>query len=333
MITIICPTFNEEKHITACIESLIQQDVEKEDIEIIFVDGRSTDKTRKIITEYQQQYPWIKLLDNPEKTVPYAMNYGIKAAKGEIIIRIDAHALFPSNYISTLVHYQKELNADNIGAVMETLPANNSLQAKAIATALSSPFGMGNSYFRVGASELKEVDTVPFGCYPKEVFEKIGLYDENLIRNQDDELNGRIIKNGGKIYLIPDLVIQYFARDSIKKIRKMFYQYGLFKPLVNKKLGSPATVRQFFPLFFVIGILVGIPLIFINKVFLYLFLVTAIIYLLASVVFGFKGLSSKKEILILPYVFFNIHISYGWGYLTGIYKILMNKKINVKTNR
>lgn len=333
MISVICPIYNEEKYIAKCINSILEQDYPKDDLEVLFVDGMSTDNTRQIIKECQKDNPWIRVLDNPERVVPYAMNYGIEAAKGDIIIRIDAHAIFPKKYLSTLVRYQKDLNADNVGGVMETLPANNSLQARAIATALSSSFGMGNSYFRVGATELRQVDTVPFGCYPKRVFETVGTYDEELTRNQDDELNGRVIKNGGKIYLIPNLVIKYFARDSISKTRKMFYQYGLYKPLVNKKLGSPATIRQFFPLMFVLGLIVGVPLLFIHKLFLYIYISILCIYLIGAVMFAIKDSKDKSEVLILPYIYLNIHISYGWGYLVGMYKIFTGSKFEVKTNR
>ena len=247
MITVVCPIYNEEKYIARCIESIMEQDYPKSDMEVLFVDGMSTDHTRAIIEEYLPRCPYLRVIDNPQRIVPYAMNAGIKAAKGDVIIRLDAHALYPSNYFSELVRKLYELNADNVGAVCRTLPANDTPKCKAIAAALSSAFGMGNSYFRIGAKEIKQVDTVPFGCYRKDVFDRIGPYDNDLVRNQDDELNARLIKHGGKIYLIPYIVVDYFARDTIKKTGKMFYQYGLYKPLVNKKLGSPATVRQFFP--------------------------------------------------------------------------------------
>mgnify|MGYP001159253157 CR=1 FL=1 len=331
--SVICPAYNEEKYIAACIDSLIQQDIDKERLEVLFVDGHSTDGTKNIIKGYQQKYPWIKLLDNPKQIVPCAMNIGIRNSKGSIIVRIDAHAEFPANYISELVRYLDVLNADNVGAIWETLPANTSLQAKAIATALSSSFGMGNAHYRIGADKIMKVDTVPFGCFRRETFDKLGLYDEELIRNQDDELNARIIKNGGKIFLIPHLVVKYYARDTIKKTRTMFYQYGLYKPLVNKKLGSPATIRQFFPVLFVLGLIGGLILSFIHNVFIYIYLIVLLIYLTGALYFGIKDSKDKKEIFYLPYMYLSIHIAYGWGYLVGIYKILMKKPFDVKSNR
>jgi glycosyltransferase involved in cell wall biosynthesis len=332
-ISVICPIYNEEKYIAKCIKSIIAQDVDKSNMELLLVDGMSTDQTRNIVSNFKEKYHWIKLLDNPHQIVPTAMNIGIKNAVGSIIVRIDAHAAFPVNYISVLVKNLELLNADNVGAACETLPANKSIEAKSIATALSSSFGMGNSYFRVGAKKIMEVDTVPFGCFRREVFDKVGLYDEELIRNQDDELNARIIKNGGKIFLIPHLIVKYFARDSVKKTRKMFYQYGLYKPLVNKKLGSPATLRQFFPLLFVLGLIGGFILSFVHHIFIYIYFTTLLIYLMSSLYFGMKDSKDKKEIFYLPYVYMSIHTAYGWGYLVGIYKILAGKPFDAKINR
>lgn len=333
IISIICPIYNEEKYISACIASIVDQDIDHSEIELLLVDGMSTDKTRSIVAKYSEQYPWIKLLDNPQKIVPTAMNIGIEAAKGNIIVRIDAHAEFPTNYVRVLVDYLVELDADNVGAVCETLPANDTLQAKAIATALSSSFGMGNSYFRIGASEVMQVDTVPFGCFKKDVFDKVGLYDVELIRNQDDELNGRIIKQGGKIFLVPSIVVKYYARDTVKKVAKMFYQYGLFKPLVNKKLGSPATIRQFFPLAFVLGAILGPLFFWLHPLFITLYGAVFLLYFLLGFYFGIKDSNDKREAVILPYIYFIIHWSYGWGYIVGLYKLITGKDFNVKINR
>lgn len=332
-ISIICPIYNEEKYISACIDSIVEQDIDHSQIELLLVDGMSTDNTRVIVASFQEKYSWIKLLDNPNKIVPTAMNIGIEAAQGTIIVRIDAHAEFPTNYISELAKQLDVLEADNVGAICETLPANDTLEAKAIATALSSSFGMGNSYFRIGATSVMQVDTVPFGCFRKEVFDKVGLYDVELTRNQDDELNGRIIKHGGRIFLIPQLVVKYYARDTVKKVAKMFYQYGLFKPLVNKKLGSPATIRQFFPLAFVLGLLVGPLFAFIHPLFITLYGLVVVLYFVLAFYFGVKDAKDKREAVILPYIYFTIHFSYGWGYIVGLYKLITGKDFNVKINR
>ena len=244
-VSVICPVFNEEKFIEECIMSIIEQDYPQDMMEVLFVDGRSTDKTREIIERYMRQYPFIKLLDNPERIVPYALNRGLEAAKGEVIMRLDGHCTYPTNYISELVRYLYQLNADNVGGVWNTQPAKDTPICQAIAQASSHPFGVGGSMHKIGASKIIETDTVPFGCYKREIFEKTGPFDIDLVRNQDDEFNGRLHNLGGKIYLIPQVIINYTARDTLCKMRKMYYQYGLYKPLVNKKLGAPATVRQF----------------------------------------------------------------------------------------
>lgn len=333
MLSVICPIYNEEKYIGKCIESIMQQDYPKNDLEVLFVDGMSTDKTRIIVEEYINLCPYIRLIDNPQRIVPPAMNIGIRASKGNIIIRLDAHAIFPNNYFSVLVMNLDKLEADNVGGVCRTLPINDSITCKSIASVLSSSFGMGNSLFRVGASEIMEVDTVPFGCFRRELFDKIGYFDEELIRNQDDEFNGRIIKNGGKIYLIPSLVVDYYARDTIKKVWKMFYQYGLFKPLVNKKLGSPATIRQFFPLCFVLGLILGPFFGFISVYFFYLYLAVIMFYVLIAFYFSAKESKKIKRILTQTYIYFIVHFSYGWGYLNGIYKLIFNKPFVALINR
>lgn len=336
MISVVCPIYNEEKYIASFIKSILKQDYPKDDLEILLVDGMSKDKTREIISECAENNPCICLVDNPQQTVPYAMNYGIKYAKGDVIIRLDAHAEYPSNYFSVLAQKLYELEgAENVGGVCVTLPCNKTAVAISIAECLSNKFGMGNSYFRVGAKDVMSVDTVPFGCFRKSLFDKVGLYDTDMIRNQDDELNGRIIKYGGKIYLLPDVEIKYFARDKISKVRRMFYQYGLYKPLGNKKLGAPATIRQFFPLLFVLGLVLGLILSLFIPLLWPFYLGVIVIHLLIGVVEGIK--SAKKTgcvgcIWIMPYIFMNMHICYGIGYLKGMYNIAFHKSFEVKSN-
>ena len=337
MVSVICPIYNEEKYITKCIESVLEQDYPTEDLEILFVDGLSSDKTRKIVSDYATRYNQIRLLDNPHRIVPYAMNIGIKAAKGDIIIRLDGHVEYPTNYISKCVHYLMTLpNAENVGGVCQTLPCNERNISQAIAIALSTGFGMGNSSFRIGSTEIRKVDTVPFGCFRKSLFERVGYYDYELVRNQDDELNGRIIKNGGTIYLIPEIKTKYFSRDKISKIRRMFYQYGLYKPLVNKKLGSPATARQFVPLLFLLGIVLGGILSVFSIYIMYTYFAVLALYLAIGLFIGCKYAVKYRRpmlTLLMPYVFANVHLSYGYGYLRGIYKILANRKFNVESTR
>ncbi len=335
-ISIICPVYNEKNYIRSCIDSVVDSDYPKSKMELYFVDGMSPDGTAEIILEYAEKYPYIKLLKNPQKTVPYALNIGIDKAVGSLIIRLDAHALYPKNYFSELVKWQVKLDADNVGGLCRTLPAKNTATAKAIAEAVSSKFGMGNSYFRIGVSQIRKVDTVPFGCFKREIFEKIGFFDTELIRNQDDEFNGRIIKNGGSIYLLPHVVSDYYARDTISKTAKMFYQYGLFKPLVNKKLGAPATLRQFVPPIFVLGLIMGLILSLVTIYILIPYLIVLIGYLLTALDNGRKGghkWSDRKIMFLMPVVYFVVHVSYGIGYWKGLMQLLFKKSFDVKINR
>ena len=335
-VSIICPIFNEEKFIEACIISILEQDYPKEAMEVIFVDGNSTDSSTDIIQRYTKQYSFLKLLNNPERIVPYALNKGLAAATGEVIMRLDAHCTYPTNYISELVRYLYQLNADNVGGVWNTQPAKDTPICQAIAFASSHPFGVGGSMHKIGASKIMETDTVPFGCYKREIFEKTGPFDTDLVRNQDDEFNGRLLNLGGKIYLIPQVIINYTARDTICKMRKMYYQYGLYKPLVNKKLGAPATVRQFFPLLFLLGLIIGGIGSAFWPVVQHLYTTVLLLYLFICIVVGSMGAIRTHQpllTLLMPYVFFNIHMSYGIGYLVGIYNVLGKKTAQVKPTR
>mgnify|MGYP002754093443 FL=1 len=222
MLSVICPIYNEEKYIGQCVESILAQDYPKDDLEILFVDGMSTDDTRCIVVNYSNEYPFIKLFDNPKRIVPCAMNIGIKASKGDIIIRLDAHASYPTNYFSALIGRIVELDADNVGVVCKTDVLNKTPKTLAIREVLSNKFGVGNSVFRTGVDKVMKVDTVPFGCYRRDTFERFGMYDERLIRNQDFELNYRIRKGSGRIFIVPDSNCTYYARESFKKAWKLY---------------------------------------------------------------------------------------------------------------
>lgn len=333
MLSVICPIYNEETYIGACIESILSQDYPKEDLEVIFADGMSTDRTREIVSSYSAKYPWIRLIDNPDRIVPPALNKAIDASRGDVIMRLDAHAEYPSDYFSALTDALSRYGADNVGGVCLTLPAADTVTARAIAEVLSSRFGMGNSDFRVGTTKVKEVDTVPFGCWPRRVFDRIGTFDLDLIRNQDDEFNGRLRKAGGKIMLIPSVKIKYFARDKVGKVARMFYQYGLFKPLVNRKLGSPATVRQFFPMLLVVGLIVGAIISLAWTPFLWAYGSGIILYLLLALGFSIRSGNKPLQVLVQTWTYIAVHTSYGFGYLVGLWKLLTGQSFSAQNNR
>lgn len=334
-VSVICPIFNEEKYIEKCIQSVIDSDFPKDEMELLLIDGGSVDRTPEIIKNFSEKYDWIKFLHNPERIVPYALNIGIKESKGQYVIRIDAHANYPVNYFSVLVSKIEEYQCDNVGGVVITLPADDSAKSTAIALALSCSFGMGNSHFRIGATEDRKVDTVPFGCFRREIFDKIGMFDVELVRNQDDEFNGRIVKNGGTIYLIPSLEISYMARSSFSKVKSMFFQYGLFKPLVCKKLGSPATLRQLVPPAFAAGLIGGALLAPWHWLLALAYGCGVGMYVLIALCVSLSLSIKHKRAAVFPYLFgcfFVIHLAYGIGYWEGIFKVLTKKPFNVKCN-
>lgn len=329
MLTIICPIYNEEKYIARCIESIMHQDYPKDDLEVLFVDGMSTDRTREIIVGYLPQCPYLRVLDNPQKIVPYAMNKGISEAKGDIIMRLDAHTFYEPNYCSAIVKRLKELNADNVGCVCKTDVLNKTPKTLAIREVLSNKFGVGNSAFRTGITGVKEVDTVPFGCWPRRVFEQYGLYDVRLVRNQDIELNKRIINGGGKIYIIPDTFCTYFARESFKGLAKNNFGNGKWNILTvyyTHNMRS-LSVRHFIPLMFVSGIIVPTLVGIFWNLALLLSALVLLVYLLALGIISAKlAIMKKLNFFYLLWCFITLHCSYGWGSLIGVLSVLFTKR-------
>jgi len=172
-VSIIIPCRNEEKFIKKCLDSVILQDLSKDKLEVLVVDGESEDKTREVVKSYIKRFRFIKLLDNQKKIKPCALNIGIKEAIGDIIMIMDAHSTYKKDYVSKCVEYLKRYKADNIGGIIKTLPAKNTLAVETIAISLSSPFGTGGSHFRTGSEKPRWVDTVFGGCYKKEIFKTI----------------------------------------------------------------------------------------------------------------------------------------------------------------
>lgn len=319
-VSVVCPVLNEERYIYDCIKGMIQQDYPADLVEYIFVDGGSEDSTLDIINSFRILHKNIKLARNDKRIIPVGMNIGISLASGEIIIRIDAHSMYPENYISSLVRGKLRLSADNVGGVCITLPSSDTDEAKGIAIALSTLFGMGNSRFRIGASDEMEVDTVPFGCYDREYLISIGGYDERFERNQDDELNGRIKRDGGKIWLLPDVEIKYYPRDSIMRLWKMWYGYGLYKPMVGKKLGSPATFRQLIPPLFVISLFSFLIVVLVTGMYSFL-LVIMILWLVCALC---SAITQSRNIRVVAWsvlAYLTVHLSYGIGYLAGLNRL------------
>ena len=328
-LSVICPIYNEEKYIGQFLDSILQQDYPKDDLEILLVDGMSKDRTREIVASYASIFPFIRLIDNPEKIVPYAMNKGIDASKGEVIIRLDAHASYQPDYFSVLVNGLKRLKADNVGTVCKTDVLNKTPKTLAIREVLGNKFGVGNSTFRTGIDKEQEVETVPFGCWRKEVFDKYGKYDVRLVRNQDIELNKRIIRGGGKIYILPDTYCTYLARETWHALAKNNYGNGKWNILTvyYTKMFSSLSLRHFVPLLFLLSLIVPLLLAFIWWPFALVSAASLLSYTgLLSVVSLKLGFTKHLNFFYLLTTFFVLHLSYGWGSLIGIMKLPFAKR-------
>ena len=311
-VSIIIPCRNEERHIGKCLETILEQDYPKENLEVLVVDGMSEDKTREVIENWKLKIGNLRVLDNPQRFTPFAFNMGIKEAKGDIIMLMGAHAGYEKDYVSKCVRYLKEYDADNVGGVLVTLPRENTVVAKAIALALSHPFGVGGSTFRKGSKKVIEADTVFGGCYKREVFDKIGLFNENLIRSQDMEFNIRLKKAGGKIILAPDIVCYYYPKDNLRDFLKHNFQDGAWAILPLKFVKFPLKMRHYIPLIFILTLPLSIwP------------------YLLFSLFFSAQIAVRKKSLnlfFILPLAFGARHLGYGFGSVWGIIKVISGKQ-------
>lgn len=329
-ISIILPIRNEAAYIERCLHSIFIQDYHGE-MEILVADGMSTDDTRKIINDYALQNPQrnIQILDNPGKIVPTGMNIALRQSKGEIIIRVDGHTLIAPDYVRQCVETLQRANADNVGGKMNAIGSNPF--GKAVALATSTPFGIGNSRFHY-SNEEEWADTVYMGAWHRRVFEKIGLFDEELVRNQDDEFNYRLRSQGGKILLSPKIRSEYTVRGSAIALWRQYYQYGYWKVRVLQKHPLQMSLRQFVPPVFVFALMLSCVLAFFPSIRV-LALPVPLLYVTANVLASIYTASSRgwKYLLYLPVIFSILHLSYGLGFLVGLLKFW--HRWNDKTGR
>lgn len=325
-ITVVIPCRNEEKFIGQCLDALLSQTYPKEKLEIIVVDGASEDKTLEIVESYADKNPQIKILENQKRFTPISMNIGLRNATGNIITIIGAHSELTPNYLEKCEHYLKEYRADAVGGVLETKASRPTLTAKAIALALSHPFGTGGSPFRVGTKTVQEVDTVFNGCYQRSAFKKAGFYNEKLIRSQDMEFNLRLKRAGGKILLAPDIVSIYHPSSTLKEFFSHNLADGTWAILPLKFGAQLFRPRHLIPLLFLMSLLGTFTFGLFFPVLLFAFLAILLLYLLASLFFSFKIAVEKKQIILLPFLmsaFAVRHFGYGIGSLIGVVQLLL----------
>ncbi len=320
-VSIIIPARNEEKFIERCVKSFLDCDYPGELIEVIVVDGMSEDGTRDIVKEISMRDNRVLLIDNEKKITPIAMNLGVKASTGEYIFFSGAHSEMPSDYISKCVQHAIESGADNVGGVVKTVPRVKSAVGIAISKVLSSPLGVGGAKFRTGVSKPTEVDTVPFGCYKREVFDRIGYFNEKLVRNQDIEFNLRLKRAGGKIILFPDIELTYYSRSTFKELWNNNFGNGYWVIAGSRFSNMPFSLRHIVPFLFVSFLLVlGLISIWVPFVRIpYLVVITLYISLLLKASLGISLRLGKSALLLPAFIgFIVLHIAYGLGSLKGL---------------
>lgn len=320
LVSILIPIRNEARYIDKCLKAVLKQDYPAERIEILIADGMSDDGTRGLLKAFHINDSRVKLFDNPGKIVASGLNLLTRQAKGEVLVRVDGHCEIAPDYVSRCVHHLQTKNVDGVGGPMHSIGEDDISQT--IALAMSSKFGVGGSSFRTEVGHTKLVDTIPFPAYKRTIIDKVGQYDEELLRNQDDEYNYRIREAGGKILMAEDIRSIYFTRGSLRNLWRQYYQYGFYKVRVFQMHTKQMRPRQFIPPLFVFAIIISSLLALLTQWgWLPLFLITGI-YLIAN--FAASLITARchgcKYVWRLPFAFATLHISYGLGFLLGLIK-------------
>jgi len=313
-VSVVIPIHNEEKFIAQCLQSVIYQDYPTGSMEILVVDGRSEDRSREIAAEFGCRYPMIKLLDNPKLSAPAGLNLGIKEAKGDIIVRVDGHCVLEPDYVAQCVRCLRETGADNVGGLMKAVGQNYVEQV--IALAISSFFGSGGSKFHYSLKG-QYVDTVYLGAFRRSVFDKVGFFNERLVRNQDYELNYRLRAAGGKVFLSPAIKSSYYGRSTLRDLWRQYLQYGFWKLEMLQMHPRSVQLRHLVAPLFVFSLFaIGLMGLIYNP-FLILFLSTISSYLLISLLASLLIAYRKgwRYFPLLPVAFGVMHFGWGLGFL------------------
>lgn len=319
-VSLILPVRNEGNYLRTALDTVLSQDYPMDLIEILIADGMSMDNTREIIKEYQFTHPFIHLLDNPRRIVSTGLNLALRQAQGDIIIRVDGHCVIAPDYVSKCVRHLENDKVDGVGGPMSSIGEDK--RSQTIALAMSSPFGVGNSAFRTTTGTTRLVDTVPFPAYTRGTIQKAGLYDEELVRNQDDEYNYRIRELGGKLLLAEDVRSKYYSRASFRKLWTQYFQYGFFKVRVLQKHPRQMSLRQFVPFIFVLSLLVAILLALVTTWGWMALLAIVGVYLSANLIASTVTAAQKgwNHLWRLPTAYAILHLSYGSGFLVGLFR-------------
>jgi succinoglycan biosynthesis protein ExoA len=324
-VSVVIPCCNERGHIENCLRSIFEQEPVPGGFEVIVADGMSDDGTRRILSKLAGENPGLRMVDNPDHIVSAGLNAAIQKARGAVIIRMDAHTVYAPDYLRTCSEVLQTTGADNVGG--SWVAKGEGTIGKAIAAAFQSPFSFGD---RRGHNPLYEglVDTVYLGCWSRQVFERIGLFDEELVRNQDDELNLRLTRAGGRIWQSPRIRSWYMSRSSLGALFKQYMQYGYWKVRVMRKHKLPASPRHLVPGLFVFMMaalslmalrwrLAGLALMALAGV----YFICAITASLFS-----AGRHSWKLFPVLPAIFACCHFAYGYGSLRGVWDFMILRR-------
>jgi succinoglycan biosynthesis protein ExoA len=319
-VTVVMPTRNEARSIATSLAAVLSQDYPSDRLEVIVADGMSDDRTREVIDTVVEaagrEAAPVTVIDNPGRIVATGLNAAISKAKGDVIVRVDGHCEVQPDHVTACVRLLEETGADNVGGI--TVARGTRVLQRAIALGMSSPFGVGNARFRY-ASKPGWVDTVFPGAWRREIFERIGGFDEELVRNQDDELNFRLVQAGGRIWLDPSIRARYEPRDSLAALWRQYFDYGFHKVRVIQKRRGIASARHAVPPIFVASILSGFAAAAVTRR-PKLLLPVAVPYVAASLVASVRGgRSDQAAIPALPVVFATLHLSYGAGFLAGLW--------------
>ena len=319
-ITYIAPIRNESLFIERMIKSIINQNNNNFDFEIIVADGMSTDGTRNIINRLMKTVNEIKLIDNPEKIVSTGFNRALSISKGDYIIRIDGHAELATDFLQNSLRELKITNADCVGGPIINIATG--IIGNAIAIAQQSKFGVGGVAFRENNNIGKYVDTLAFGTYKRNVFKKIGGYDIELLRNQDDEFNFRMLQQDLKIWLHPSIKSYYYPKNSIHRLFMQYFQYGFFKIRVFQKRSAAASFRHIIPLIFIINLFFAIYSLLVTDFYMPI-IILGVFYTSISIVFSIrealKNFDNGFSLIFLPICFLTLHIAYGLGSFIGLF--------------
>jgi glycosyltransferase involved in cell wall biosynthesis len=312
------PVCNEAGFIERSLASVLSQDYPPQLLKVIVADGMSTDGTREVLVSLQTTHSNFQLVDNPGKIVATGLNAAMEVATGDIIVRVDGHCEIAPDYVRRCVEHLENGDADGVGGPIETV--GQTYLARVIACAMSSSFGVGGSAFRTGTREAIFTDTIAFPAYTRATTERAGPYDEELVRNQDDEYNYRIRKFGGRLLLAPDVKSRYFSRSSLRSLWRQYFQYGYWKVRVIQKHPRQMRPRQFAPFLLVTALAASLGLWTVSELGRWAFLTVALTYLVVNIVSTITTAANRNWTLmpLLPIVYTILHTSYGLGNVLGL---------------